>query len=585
MWLVNCNSLKLENFIGSNVPAYAILSHTWEGDEVSFQELDGLCPGSPWRLYSRRDIYETTPKGYHKIYETCRLALERGIQYAWMDTCCINKESSAELTESINSMFKWYQNAVECYAFLSDLPSRTPYQDPAHDLGSCRWFTRGWTLQELIAPKEVRFYNETWTYIGTRKDLLHRLSSITNINEDALLGASAHNFSIATRMSWAARRETTRVEDLAYCLLGIFQVSMPMIYGEGANAFLRLQEEVIKRSNDLTILAWDKGPNDPAYGGVLALSPAVFANSGDIEPISRKWSDPVFAMTNKGLRFDNFKMLFTKNVERDSSDSSDSRYEAGYWPPTTSPTETRYFIPLGCKRYDKSWTAVWLRKVGPSLFIRYGDLVHYVEHNAGREAVSFYLHANIWNIRDEEDYRRREIIFVGGNNFSVEKTVPGSHWDRKDRLFFAPSEDSSLVLAVGGNIQAAVPFQLILCFVCHEITPNCVIFEAENHMHLWSWLFMQKRVGFDATWDDLRFAVPEIMQFTNQVQVYKEGKTFVVTASVYRRRAEEVLHPGSNLILGGYSIYFQIEVVAPPTMDQLQAGSSSTGISTKMTKT
>ncbi|KAE9379502.1 HET-domain-containing protein, partial [Stipitochalara longipes BDJ] len=300
MWLVNCNTLKLENFIGSKVPAYAILSHTWEEDEVKFQELDGLYSGSHPTMLPRQDVYDTTPKGYHKIYETCLLALKRGIRYAWIDTCCINKESSADLTESINSMFKWYQNAAECYVFLSDLPVGMSVRE---NLSACRWFTRGWTLQELIAPKEVLFYDNMWNYIGTRKDFLYRISYITNINEDALLGASPETFSVATRMSWAARRETTRIEDIAYCLLGIFQVNMPMIYGEGANAFLRLQEEIVKRSNDLTIFAWDKGLDEPAYGSVLALSPAAFAKSKNIMPVSRAWLDPVFAMTNKGLRF------------------------------------------------------------------------------------------------------------------------------------------------------------------------------------------------------------------------------------------------------------------------------------------
>lgn len=168
-------------------------------------------------------------------------------------------------------------------------------------------------------------------------------------------------------MSWAARRETTRVEDLSYCLLGIFQVSMPMIYGEDTNAFLRLQEEIIKRSNDLTILAWNRGPDEPPYGGVLALSPAGFANSNNIVPISRARSDPVFAITNRGLRFDNFKMLCKKLITYNLHPETRTFYP--------SDAVSTFFIPLGFLTTETSFIALLLRKVGPNLFIRYSDLV------------------------------------------------------------------------------------------------------------------------------------------------------------------------------------------------------------------
>jgi hypothetical protein len=448
-------------------------------------------------------------------------------------------------------MFTLYQNAVECYAFLSDLPSEVSARD---GLRSCRWFTRGWTLQELVAPADVLSYDSTWTYIGTRKDFLYRISNITKINEDALLGASPETFSIATRMSWAANRMTTRIEDLAYCLLGIFQVNMPMVYGEGAKAFLRLQEEIIKRSNDLTIFAWYKGPDEPDCAGALALSPAAFAKSKNIVPVSRALLDPVFAMTNKGLRFDNFKMLFKKIYVPNFTHEPESEF---------------YIVPLGCFGAIDDWVAMPLRKIGPSLFVRYGDLVPNVPKNSGREAVSFYLHANALKPRDDEAFRQREVIDFTGVNFKPEKLVPESHWDHQNHLFFAPLEDSSLVLAVGGIIQTESQIRVIICIEYHENFQRCLIFEAEKHRSLWLWLFHQKRSDYDATWDDLEIAHPESTQlstqFKNSMEVLKDGTTFVVTASMYSRQVSAPVMtaqppPDHSLYLKGYSISFHITI-------------------------
>lgn len=217
MRLINVESLQLEDFsTSSTTPEYAILSHTWGDEEVTFQDMS-----SSLRKFSRK-------KGYSKIQKTCEIAKTHGIRYTWVDTCCIDKSSSAELTESINSMFQWYQSATKCYAFLEDFEPGTNAED---SLGSCRWFTRGWTLQELLAPSEVEFYDQTWTFRGTRLDFINLISSRTKIPKEVLrweIPAKRH--SVAARMSWASSRQTTRVEDIAYCLLGIFDVNMPLIY-------------------------------------------------------------------------------------------------------------------------------------------------------------------------------------------------------------------------------------------------------------------------------------------------------------------------------------------------------------------
>ena len=251
-------------------------------------------------------------KGYTKIAETCRRAGEVSeLQYAWVDTCCIDKTSSAELSEAINSMFRWYQVSQVCYVRLADIDKQTHAKTPG-SLDRCRWFTRGWTLQELIAPTKVEFYDKRWAFLGDRSDLRADLERITGIGNE-VLGATSQEcitkvlgkIPVARRMSWAASRVTTRTEDTAYCLLGIFGVNLPLLYGEGPKAFLRLQEEVAKEHNDLSLFGWTSPAshgNLARHSGILADSPADFANARDIDFSDLSSINPEFAMTNKGLR-------------------------------------------------------------------------------------------------------------------------------------------------------------------------------------------------------------------------------------------------------------------------------------------
>ncbi|KAE9368292.1 HET-domain-containing protein [Stipitochalara longipes BDJ] len=275
MRLIHSTALKLHEFVGSQIPPYAILSHTWGEEEVSFQDLQSNVS----------EIREK--KGFNKIKQCCRIAAEDGFEYAWVDTCCIDKTSSAELSEAINSMFRWYQQAEVCYAFLADVPSD---EDP-QTLGSAfrrrRWFTRGWTLQELIAPTHVTFLGSDWEDIGSKLSLLELISGITKIQTEALDGSRGLGlWNAAQKMSWASSRVTTREEDTAYCLMGIFDINMPMLYGEGEKAFMRLQEEIIKNSQDESIFAWwnDKiQHNVGQYNrGLLASGPHQFASSGNV---------------------------------------------------------------------------------------------------------------------------------------------------------------------------------------------------------------------------------------------------------------------------------------------------------------
>ncbi|KAI0023946.1 HET-domain-containing protein [Xylariomycetidae sp. FL0641] len=187
--------------------------------------------------------------GYTKIKHCCDQARRDGLGWAWVDTCCIDKTSTAELSEAINSMFQWYRDATICYVYLSDIDNRS-------DIPNSRWCTRGWTLQELIAPRDMRFYSSSWEYLCSRSELLEELHSATKIEHSVLSTGVFSDICVARKMAWAANRQTTRIEDQAYSLLGIFDVNMPLLYGEGTKSFIRLQEEIIKVSDDHTLFAW-----------------------------------------------------------------------------------------------------------------------------------------------------------------------------------------------------------------------------------------------------------------------------------------------------------------------------------------
>lgn len=243
--------------------------------------------------------------GYLKITASCKQAERDGWEYVWIDTCCIDKTSSAELSEAINSMFRWYQRAQICYAYMVDVdihPSLPEVEDPNQlkSFRRSRWFTRGWTLQELLAPGNVIFFDREWRTIGNKSDLRRDVSSATSIQSRYIVFPK--EASVAAKMSWASKRSTTRAEDWAYCLLGLFDVNMPLLYGEGHEAFIRLQHEIFRVNPDESLFAWRvyMGPSKP---GMFALTPEGFADSGNIVPSPRRSRENVepMSVTNRGL--------------------------------------------------------------------------------------------------------------------------------------------------------------------------------------------------------------------------------------------------------------------------------------------
>ena len=192
-----------------------------------------------------------------KIRMACLVAYEAGYRYIWIDSCCIDKTSSSEVSEAINSMYSWYGTAAVCYVYLSDVGFINPSGDPMYQFKDSRWFERGWTLQELLAPFEVQLLNHGWLHIGSKHDLLDAIHEITRIPCEALMHLKPiEEFSVAQRFSWAAKRVTTRTEDKAYSLMGLFDIHMPTLYGEGTHALRRLLEEVMRRNPDQSLFAW-----------------------------------------------------------------------------------------------------------------------------------------------------------------------------------------------------------------------------------------------------------------------------------------------------------------------------------------
>ncbi len=450
MKLINASTLELHDFYLADIPPYAILSHTWSDGEVNFQEMSSKTCSSK--------------KGFAKIAKTCQIALQDGLKYAWVDTCCIDKSSSAELSEAINSMYQWYEKAAFCYVFLEDLPPDGTRELAEKALPSCRWFTRGWTLQELLAPKNasyVHFYDKEWSYRGSKLDFVTAISNCTGVPRRALMGFyPIALYSVASKMSWAARRQTTRLEDSAYCLLGMFDVNMPLLYGEGGKAFRRLQEEIIKRHNDLTIFAWEvPRPLNRGIVGLFAEIPEAFANSSQIMPLWHDFAE--FSVTNKGLRISGaspLRIVGTKG--RDI-------YQYGFL--------------LGNVK-DVGNGGIHLRKLGPKLFYRalvpdgtsslagFGDS-DFRGTNVEEDTTEFYILIDQNHpISSRYFLNALRIPDLKNGGFPVRDTVPQTLWDVTNMIFLKPIswDGARYPMVIAPTFSGMVDNQLLELQSCRQ---------------------------------------------------------------------------------------------------------------------
>ncbi|KAJ3554490.1 hypothetical protein NPX13_g10598 [Xylaria arbuscula] len=419
MRLINSRTLQFQEFeqSSSDVPQYAILSHTWGDEEVTFRDM------------SSGNIADATQKkGYAKIKETCRLARGQGLEYVWIDTCCIDKSSSAELSESINSMFKWYEHAAVCYVFLSDFfPERMR-------LIECRWWTRGWTLQELLAPDDIVFYDAEWRPVGSKESLVAEIAEITRIEQSCIQDKrKIPQYSVSQRMSWAAFRRTTRMEDEAYCLLGIFSINMPLLYGEGRMAFRRLQEEIIKRSSDMTIFFWDwpesdvdaidadhQSSNELQLSSLFAEAPSSFGAVRPLLPFVSVF--PELSITNKGVLFSHVLQLAVTTVKGKQCQLY------GFW--------------LG-QWYNTVPSGILLRKVGPGMFcrVRHTTIRRTADPWKGSDT-TFYIipDPDLGTETKMYQYRHYALHLPYDEQFSVQRVTPRRLYDATDRVFLHTPE-------------------------------------------------------------------------------------------------------------------------------------------------
>ncbi|KAL4070149.1 heterokaryon incompatibility protein-domain-containing protein [Scleroderma yunnanense] len=381
---------------------YAILSHRWIGKEVDYKEMTKLA-----KMNKREQKAVRDRDGYKKILASCEKAKSDGYKWLWVDTCCIDKRSSAELSEAINSMYRWYTNSRVCYAYLHDVtstsfPTRSDDERYPISNGWSEWFSRGWTLQEMIAPSNLQFFNKDWQPIGDKRTLTSTLSKITRVPECVLRdGLSSNRPCVAQIISWAANRKTTRVEDRAYSLMGLLDVNMPMLYGEGKKAFHRLQLEIIRMSSDQSIFAWGFD-GVGRTGSILADDPSFFEGCNLMELMDpsefiRRLEDNIpeeelpliedrcgtFPITNRGIQM----WMFLR-----PSKDSDSVFEACL-PCRFRRSDSPMRITLAlwnsnyyryCTPERASWRSLQFRQI----YLRYHDIHHNVTFEIDDSAIT-----------------------------------------------------------------------------------------------------------------------------------------------------------------------------------------------------
>ncbi|KAI0718605.1 heterokaryon incompatibility protein-domain-containing protein [Cerioporus squamosus] len=343
MWLLSSDRAELHYYVApEEVPdGYAILSHVWDMREHTFQDIQALrarCEGADT---NPRDLLDPSDK----IRRCCEVAQRHGYRWVWIDTCCIDKTSSAELSEAINSMFRWYALAKICYAYLKDVSSPPVANQTRRSgsMGASIWLKRGWTLQELLAPAFVVFVSADWGVLGTKADFAEPLEELTGIPFQVLtLQRPISDFSVAQRMSWAANRATTRVEDRAYCLMGIFGVTMPPLYGEGDMAFQRLQEEIMRNYDDSTLFAWSTKPFAIWPMQLRQIDEDALTEVGlRCRPQGHERSYSYLCAPNPSMEFYNITMSFT--AYRATSELADTSLRPTF---TLTPYAARAHIPV-----------------------------------------------------------------------------------------------------------------------------------------------------------------------------------------------------------------------------------------------
>lgn len=441
MRLISTKNSQVVSISEDEIPPYAILSHTWDEDEVTLQDMQGF--GSKLLSTASRMNLLKAKQGLRKVLDAVKLAASHGYDWIWIDTCCIDKTSSAELSEAINSMYRWYQNSEVCYVYLGDATAERMALWNSGDDGvirSSRWITRGWTLQELIAPQTVLIYSKDWSLIGNSHDerLSGYLAHETGIDIGVLSGDIAtHEVSVASRMRWASKRKTRRQEDMAYCLMGLFGVNMPLLYGEGAaRSFIRLQTEIIQATDDQTIFAWSAPPwedDDGRATGLLAESPIYFREAPNMYPMSAWYhseSSIPWSMTNRGLMV----QLHLRPSNPDSRTNEDSKDE--FLAILDCTAELKLGIRDGVELRREFSPAILLRRLWGDQYARlHTDRSQYVamHDRSGCQIKTLFVKQD--QSVSLPSFTVAETLLRGTGAFIVSGVYPRDLWDSKSGTF------------------------------------------------------------------------------------------------------------------------------------------------------
>lgn len=506
MRLINAKTLQIEEFsVENQIPAYIALSHTWTEDEVTLKDMT-----SDERL---------AKPAWHKITGICRKAIDLNIRYAWIDTCCIDKSSSAELSEAINSMFKWYANASRCITYLADVPA-CDHADHALQtfvtkLKETRWISRGWTLQELIAPKAVDFYDSSWQYRTCKDDITKVISDATGVPEDVLLNADLlSSYPVCTRLSWASRRYTTREEDEAYCLLGILGVNMPLIYGEGRRAFRRLQNAVVADRHDLTIFC--HSTSQPSTHELFAYSPMCFRFSANIRPFPDAYVG--YAGANKGVKISAGLPIRFGRVQCPAGE-----YET-------------YCLMLGFQQDTGKQVGICMSMTAPGQFCRdasgqlvgihaeFMSTIHYAP-------MTFYITSTVDpGVRGLTDAHLDRAIDLSANPpIELDRVVPipEINFDMKRRVFFRLPRSFKrhlMVFAAQCRVVTGNCTTLLTVLIdygegrCRAVEaskqPRARIFKTSLHQDIADFVFLGNRAWY-LSWPELNSRFPIVRGFDN----------------------------------------------------------------------
>jgi hypothetical protein len=411
-------------------------------------------------------------------------------------------------------MYQWYKTAGICFVLLEDLVSGQPLDAC---LTSCRWFSRGWTLQELIAPHYVEFFNQSLQFVGTKRDHAELISATTKIPPRILLeGVEEKSICVAAKMSWAAGRQTKRKEDAAYCLLGLFNVHMPLIYGEGDQAFQRLQEEIVKRHNDITIFAWnplEKGLHDREYLGLFAPYPANFAESFAIRPFTDVFIE--FSATNKGVLFTSEIRLRTKFITQ----------------PIIAHVGVFYLFCLGKdSQYGGSerqrHTGIYLRKLGPRLYCRLGNVaMASIPWKTIRglstldvTATHILIDPTVAITKVPFLYRMSSVHVPWRGPVRVDKAYPTTLWDHTDSLYMSARFYGwtlhPVVLALSVRV-CNVPLVLLCDYKVEP--PVLKAFQPLQRPRETALIFQEKYREDGASWQDLFLQSPSLETLNDTV--------------------------------------------------------------------